>query len=113
MGVRRGVHKSHRVSILPLQRPLVLPLLIEALGEGCRSWRALSQKWPSNGSDKVCDHNHNSFYSQPNLRKWLVVFGGFHDNLRDSKYFNDAYAFDLENRAWSKLSTSGSEPSPR
>jgi len=47
------------------------------------------------------------------IKKWLVVFGGFHDNLRDSKYFNDAYAFDLENRAWSKLSTSGSEPSPR
>ena len=46
-------------------------------------------------------------------RKWLVVFGGFHDNLRDSKYFNDVHAFDLETRAWSKLSTTGSEPSPR
>ena len=42
-----------------------------------------------------------------------MVFGGFHDNLRDSKYFNDVYAFDLESRAWSKLSTTGSEPSPR
>ena len=47
------------------------------------------------------------------VRKWLLVFGGFHDNLRDSKYFNDVYAFDLESRAWSKLSTTGSEPSPR
>jgi len=46
-------------------------------------------------------------------KKYLVVFGGFHDNLRDCKYFNDLYSFDLENRIWTKLSTTGSEPSPR
>jgi len=46
-------------------------------------------------------------------KKWLIVFGGFHDNLRESKYFNDLYAFDLENRVWSKLSTTGNGPSPR
>ncbi len=47
------------------------------------------------------------------VRKHLVVFGGFHDNLRECKYFNDAYAFDLENRKWKKLEVAGSQPSPR
>ena len=47
------------------------------------------------------------------FRKWLIVFGGFHDNLRDYKFFNDVFAFDLENRTWTKLMTTGTEPSPR
>jgi len=47
------------------------------------------------------------------LKKYLVVFGGFHDNLRDCKYFNDVYTFDLENRIWTKLITTGTEPSLR
>ena len=47
------------------------------------------------------------------MNKWLVLFGGFHDNLRESKYFNDVYTFDLENRVWKKINTSGMEPSPR
>jgi len=45
--------------------------------------------------------------------RYLVVFGGFHDNLRECKYFNDLHAFDLETRSWAKLSTVGPEPSPR
>lgn len=40
-------------------------------------------------------------------RKHLVVFGGFHDNLRDYKYFNDVYAFDLENYVWKKIVPTG------
>ena len=32
------------------------------------------------------------------FRKWLIVFGGLHDNIKDSKYFNDVFAFDLEVR---------------
>jgi N-acetylneuraminic acid mutarotase len=47
------------------------------------------------------------------VKKQIIVFGGFHDNLRDCKYFNDVYAFDLENRVWKKLETVGTEPSPR
>jgi len=47
------------------------------------------------------------------LKKQLIVFGGFHDNLRDCKYFNDVFSFDLENRTWSKIVTSGPEPTPR
>jgi len=46
-------------------------------------------------------------------KQFLIVFGGFHDNLRDCKYFNDLYAFDLNNRVWKKLETVGPEPSPR
>ena len=46
-------------------------------------------------------------------KKYLLVFGGFHDNLRECKYFNDLYSFDLEARTWAKLVTTGSEPSPR
>ena len=32
------------------------------------------------------------------LKRHLIVFGGFHDNLRDCKYFNDVHAFDLDSR---------------
>jgi len=46
-------------------------------------------------------------------KHFLIVFGGFHDNLRDCKYYNDLYSFDLNNRVWKKLETIGSEPSPR
>jgi len=47
------------------------------------------------------------------FKHFLIVFGGFHDNLRECKYFNDLYSFDLNNRVWKKLETIGSEPSPR
>ncbi|KAJ8302928.1 hypothetical protein KUTeg_019324 [Tegillarca granosa] len=46
-------------------------------------------------------------------KKQLIVFGGFHDNIRDYKYFNDVYAFNLDTYAWAKLDTSGFGPSPR
>ena len=41
------------------------------------------------------------------LKKQLLVFGGFHDNLRDCKYFNDVHSFNLETRTWTKLVTTG------
>ncbi|KAK7863617.1 hypothetical protein R5R35_006156 [Gryllus longicercus] len=47
------------------------------------------------------------------VKKQLIVFGGFHDVLRDYKYFNDLYAFNLENYTWAKLEPSGTPPSPR
>lgn len=47
------------------------------------------------------------------VKKQLIVFGGFHDNLRDYKYFNDVYAFNLDTRVWTKLEPSGTPPSPR
>ena len=45
------------------------------------------------------------------LKKQLLVFGGFHDNLRDCKYFNDVHSFNLETRTWTKLVTTGLPPS--
>ncbi|XP_014482260.1 PREDICTED: kelch domain-containing protein 4 [Dinoponera quadriceps] len=46
-------------------------------------------------------------------KKQLIVFGGFHDNLRDYKYFNDVYAFDLETYVWRKIEPAGIAPAPR
>lgn len=46
-------------------------------------------------------------------KKQLFVFGGFHDNLRDYKYFNDVYMFNTENYQWIKLDISGNGPAPR
>ncbi|CAH0546671.1 unnamed protein product [Brassicogethes aeneus] len=46
-------------------------------------------------------------------KKQLFVFGGFHDNLRDYKYFNDLYCFNMETYKWLKLETTGTPPAPR
>lgn len=46
-------------------------------------------------------------------KKQLFVFGGFHDNLRDYKYFNDSYIFDMETYKWNRLEVTGSLPAPR
>lgn len=47
------------------------------------------------------------------VKKQLFVFGGFHDNLRDCKYFNDVYCFDLESYKWRKIEPVGTPPAPR
>ncbi|XP_069196076.1 kelch domain-containing protein 4 isoform X2 [Procambarus clarkii] len=47
------------------------------------------------------------------VKKQLIVFGGFHDNSRDYKYFNDVYAFNLEDYKWNKLNVTGNGPCPR
>ncbi|XP_046734105.1 kelch domain-containing protein 4-like [Diprion similis] len=47
------------------------------------------------------------------MKKQLFIFGGFHDNLRDYKYFNDVYVFNLTTYKWNKLEPSGSPPAPR
>ncbi|XP_044283920.1 kelch domain-containing protein 4 [Varanus komodoensis] len=46
-------------------------------------------------------------------KRHLVVFGGFHESARDYIYYNDAYAFNLDLFAWTKLSPSGLAPAPR
>uniref|UniRef100_A0A671UVK2 Kelch domain containing 4 n=1 Tax=Sparus aurata TaxID=8175 RepID=A0A671UVK2_SPAAU len=46
-------------------------------------------------------------------KKQLLVFGGFHESTRDFIYYNDVYSFSLETFSWSRLTTSGSAPSPR
>ncbi|KAI8759587.1 kelch domain-containing protein 4 [Biomphalaria glabrata] len=47
------------------------------------------------------------------IKKQIIVFGGFHDNNRDYKYFNDVYSFDLETYKWTVLNPTGNGPSPR
>lgn len=47
------------------------------------------------------------------VKKQIFVFGGFHDNLRDYKYFNDIYSFDLETYKWKKIEPVGNAPAPR
>ncbi|KAL0968071.1 hypothetical protein UPYG_G00261990 [Umbra pygmaea] len=46
-------------------------------------------------------------------KKQLLVFGGFHESARDFIYYNDVYAFSLDSFTWSRLSPSGTGPSPR
>jgi len=47
------------------------------------------------------------------LKRHLVLFGGFHDNLDKCTYFNDVHVFSLEERCWRKVETSGTAPGPR
>ncbi|XP_023616822.1 kelch domain-containing protein 4 isoform X10 [Myotis lucifugus] len=46
-------------------------------------------------------------------KRQLILFGGFHESTRDYIYYNDVYAFDLDTFTWSKLSPSGTGPTPR
>ncbi|KAH7648445.1 hypothetical protein FG379_000369 [Cryptosporidium bovis] len=48
-------------------------------------------------------------------RHFFVVFGGFHDTVRETQYFNDIYIFNTKNLHWDKIDSSKYEtlPSPR
>ncbi|XP_070356393.1 kelch domain-containing protein 4 isoform X1 [Equus asinus] len=46
-------------------------------------------------------------------KRQLILFGGFHESTRDYIYYNDVYAFNLDTFTWSKLSPSGTGPTPR
>ena len=50
------------------------------------------------------------------LKKYLVIFGGYYDNLRNCRFYNDTYLFNLETNQWEELKFSSSNndiPSPR
>ncbi|XP_045450861.1 kelch domain-containing protein 4 [Melitaea cinxia] len=47
------------------------------------------------------------------LGRKLFVFGGYCDDGRECKYFDDLYTFCLDTREWSKLTPSGRGPTPR
>ncbi|KAK2575754.1 hypothetical protein KPH14_003644 [Odynerus spinipes] len=47
------------------------------------------------------------------MKKKLVVFGGFYDNLRECKYYNDVHIFNLETYTWHKIECTGNLPAPR
>ena len=46
------------------------------------------------------------------VRDHLMVFGGFFDNLRDVKYYNDLYLFDLSLYKWTKVTPEPGAPVP-
>lgn len=46
-------------------------------------------------------------------KRQLLVFGGFHESTRDFIYYSDVFSFSLDTYSWSRLSPSGSAPSPR
>ncbi|KAG5200349.1 hypothetical protein R6Z07F_012835 [Ovis aries] len=46
-------------------------------------------------------------------KRQLILFGGFHESTRDYIYYNDVYAFSLDTFTWSRLSPSGTGPTPR
>uniref|UniRef100_A0A8C9FE53 Kelch domain containing 4 n=1 Tax=Pavo cristatus TaxID=9049 RepID=A0A8C9FE53_PAVCR len=46
-------------------------------------------------------------------KRQLIIFGGFHESVRDYIYYNDVYAFNLDSFTWSKLAPSGIGPAPR
>lgn len=48
-----------------------------------------------------------SGHRMAHIKKQLVVFGGFHDNLRDYKYYNDVHIFNLETYVWHKIDIIG------
>ncbi len=56
-----------------------------------------------------------SGHRMAHVRDQLVVFGGFFDNLRDVKYYNDCHIFDLSLYKWTRVTPEpgASVPSPR
>ena len=45
----------------------------------------------------------------------MIIFGGYYDNLRNCRFYNDVYAFNLEANQWEemKFATVNDQPSPR
>ncbi|XP_043248419.1 kelch domain-containing protein 4-like [Colletes gigas] len=54
-----------------------------------------------------------SGHRMAHIKKQLIVFGGFLDNLRDYKYYNDVHIFNLDTYVWHKVELSGVPPLPR
>ena len=46
------------------------------------------------------------------VRDRLLVFGGFFDNLREVKYYNDLHMFDLKLYKWTKITPQPGAPVP-
>ena len=56
-----------------------------------------------------------SGHRMTHVRESLVLFGGFFDNLREVKYYNDCYIFDLSLYKWTRITPepNAALPSPR
>ncbi|OQR75247.1 kelch domain-containing protein 4-like [Tropilaelaps mercedesae] len=45
--------------------------------------------------------------------KDVFLFGGFHESIRDARYYNDVYRFSIADRQWTKIEPTNQGPSPR
>jgi len=45
--------------------------------------------------------------------KQIIVFGGFHERVKDYCYFNDVSSFDVVEKLWTTIKPAGTGPSPR
>ena len=43
----------------------------------------------------------------------IVLFGGFYDSGKTTRYYNDVWVFDLDKLTWEEKRIAGSEPTPR
>ncbi|PAA93030.1 hypothetical protein BOX15_Mlig018783g1, partial [Macrostomum lignano] len=81
------------------------------------SWTVKSRQWrkvtPASGSPAPCPRSGHRMLALKRPQVRLLVFGGFHDNGRTFRYFNDLWSFDLDTRVWTEIRTTGSQPSPR
>ncbi len=90
-----------------IQLVFILALLaIPAAAQSTNNWqwRALT---PASG-DKP-EARRNGVAVHDTFGKRIIVFGG----SGNSGFLNDAWAFSLETRVWTKLQTTGTPPSPR
>lgn len=97
MGLWRGVCLSQRRAVLPLQGSLGPAFGHQDLGTSQINRGSFGSEWTSDGG----------------LEETIDPFGGFHESTRDYIYYNDVYAFNLDTFTWSKLSPSGTGPTPR
>ncbi|XP_077982693.1 kelch domain-containing protein 4-like [Glandiceps talaboti] len=74
-------------------------------------WHLSEKKWEKVSSSGA--PSSRSGHRMVACKRQLIIFGGFHESLRDYRYFNDVNAFNLDTYKWTKLSISGNAPSPR
>ncbi|KAH9628882.1 hypothetical protein HF086_001117 [Spodoptera exigua] len=58
-------------------------------------------------------NNPRSGHRMALLGRNIIVFGGYADDGRECRYFDDVYSFCLDTRTWSKLAPSGRGPTAR
>ena len=120
MDFRWRVRVPVSVSILSLQGPLGVSFKSQEMGKNHVS---CFRKWlhklllalfyfilflPGNVLRASLGPSSRSGHRMVLSKKQLIVFGGYHDNGFDYKYFNDVHIFDLDNRKWRKIEPAGS-----
>ena len=73
---------------------------------------ALVRANPNPDPDPNPNPNPNPNSNPNQVRDKLLVFGGFFDNLREVKYYNDLHMFDLKLYKWTKITPQPGAPLP-